>query len=252
MRLLMFLLTFALAEVTYAKQTAFEVAKMVSESNDGFVGETGTMEMILMSAGSKISRKMSSQSMELKNEDRTLLEFSLPKDVAGTKLLTWSYEEEDDKQWIYLPALRRVKRITSSGKSSSFMGSEFTFEDLRTPALDKYKYSDLKTSDGSKGYDWSYIRTPKEKSGYSKQEVKIAKKYLSPTEIKFFDRSGELLKVATYEGFKEFKVGPRSFWRPSKITMENVQTQKKSIILWDERKIGVKQKASIFTKGALK
>lgn len=227
---------------------AYEVAKKLNDANQGFVGESGNMEMQLISGSSKTVRKMISKSREGKVEDKTLLEFVLPKDVAGTKLLTWSYDDKDDQQWIYLPALRRVKRITSSGKTSSFMGSEFTFEDLRAPALEKYTYSDLK--DGSN--QWQYTRKSKEKSGYSKQVIYASKKYLSAEKIEFYDRSGELLKVASYEGFSQYKVGKKTFWRPSKITMENKQNQKVSIISWKDRKIGEKISDSIFTKRALK
>ena len=230
--------------------TAQDIAKLLATSNEGFVGESGDMEMILISGGSKTIRKMNSKSREGENEDKTLLEFVLPKDVAGTKLLTWSYENKDDQQWIYLPALRRVKRITSSGKTSAFMGSEFTFEDLRKHSLDKYTYSNLKLTKGD--WDWEYICKSKEKSGYSKQKVFASKKYLSPVKIEFYDRSGELLKVAKYSGFKDYKVKGRTFWRPGKISMENVQTQKKSIITWENRKIGTKIPNSSFKQKALK
>lgn len=231
-----------------APKNAAELAQLVSESNHGYDGESGDMKMILINGDVSITRKMNSLGIETKEGDKSLLEFVLPKDIAGTKLLTWSYDEKDDQQWIYMPAARLTRRITSKSKSNSFMGSEFTFEDLRKPALEKYNYSNLK----SVGKNYSYERVAKEDSTYSKTVVTINMNYLSPEKIEFFDRSGELLKVASYAGYKQFKVDGKTFWRPGSIEMENKQTSKKSIIRWTNRELGGKFPENKFSKGALK
>ena len=62
----------------------------------------------------------------------------VPKDVKGTATLTFTHKVGPDDQWLYLPALKRVKRITSENRSGSFVGSEFAYEDLGSQELEKY------------------------------------------------------------------------------------------------------------------
>lgn len=236
-----------------ADQTALDIAQLIKESNTGFVGEQGKMEMILKLENQEIKRLMVSKSLEVSpHENRTLLVFEIPKDVRGTKLLTWSFESKDDSQWIYLPSLRRVKRITSSGSSSSFMGSEFTFEDLRNSGIKKYEYSNLSQLKKDNDILWKYNRNSLKKSGYSKQIVTVSKKFMNIVKVEYFDRSGEKLKVAEFSNFKKFEVKSKVMWRAGRIVMRNVQTKKSSILIWSERKLGVRINKSVFQKGSLK
>lgn len=236
-----------------ATNKAYEIAKKVDEAGSGFYSETGTMEMILKSSGKEIKRVMDSYTIEVNgNQTHTLLEFKLPKDVRGTKLLTHSYDSKDDSQWIYLSAFRRVKRISSSGKSSSFMGSEFTFEDLRNVSIDKFEYKFIKEDKTKTDLFWLYERVPKEKSGYTKQLVTVSKKFMAAVKVTYFDRSGEELKTANFSKFETYKSKKRTFWRPSKIHMINKQTLKESIILWKGRKLGEKLSSKLFKKSSLK
>ena len=104
--------------------------KIVTENkafNDGFGGESSEMTMVLINAhGDQTVRKMTSVSTEVKGDgDRSRIEFIQPADVKGTRMLTWSHGTKNDDQWLYLPSLKRVKRISSRSKSGSFMGSEF-------------------------------------------------------------------------------------------------------------------------------
>ena len=72
--------------------------------------------------------------------DRSLFVFDQPRDVAGTAMLVHGHRDAADDQWLYLPALARVKRISSSNRSGSFMGSEFAYEDLSVPEVEKFTY----------------------------------------------------------------------------------------------------------------
>ena len=142
----------------------YEIATKIKKANEGFIGDTSEMEMHLINGDKKIVRSMLSKSMEAnKAETRTLLEFLLPKDVKGTKLLTWSFDKKDDSQWIYLPAFRKIKRISSSSKTSSFMGSEFTYEDLRAASPEKYDYKFIKEEKTKDDTLWIYERKSKKK-----------------------------------------------------------------------------------------
>ena len=118
------------------------LAKELEVANRGFVGESSEMEMILIDAyKSKTVRQMTGKTMETKSDgDKSLMVFQNPKDVKGTKMLTHTHKKGDDDQWLFLPSLRRVKRISSRSKTSSFMGSEFSYEDLGSQEIDKYQF----------------------------------------------------------------------------------------------------------------
>ena len=93
-----------------ANNKAYDIAKKVEKANEGFAGESSTMEMTLINGDKRVVRSMKSSTLEVNLEEgRTLLEFTLPKDVKGTKLLTTSFDNKDDNQWIYF----RQRRIAA-------------------------------------------------------------------------------------------------------------------------------------------
>lgn len=251
--LLPLLLMSSLFAATPAEK-GLEIAKKMQAANNGFVGEESKMEMVLIDAyGAKTTRVMTGMVMEVDGDgDKSISIFENPQDVKGTKMLTHSHKNDDDDQWLYLPTFRRVKRISSSNKSSSFMGSEFSYEDLGSQEIEKYDYKWMKDIkiDGKDG--WLLERKPKSKSGYSRMVMKISKEYMNPVQVEYYDRKNELLKVADFSNFKKFKVGKKTMWRANKIHMKNVQTKKESIFEWKDRKIGVAHKSRDFNKTALK
>lgn len=236
------------------EQKGEDIAIKMELANNGYIGEEAEMEMILIDAhGSRVERLMKGNVMEVSGDgDKSISIFLNPKDVKGTKMLTWSHKEADDDQWLYLPSLKRVKRINSSSKSSSFMGSEFSFEDLGSQEREKFHYKLLSEKKVDGMDTWIVERKPKSKSGYTKQVVTISKKYMNPLRIEYYDRKDELLKVGEFSGYQKFNVKGKSLYRSSKIHMKNVQTKKESIFEWKKRKIGVKLKSRDFTKRALK
>lgn len=237
-----------------AEQKGQRIAKEFEQANNGFIGELSKTEMILIDAhGEKVVRVMRGKLKEIEGDgDQSISIFENPKDVKGTKMLTWSHKNKDDQQWLYLPSVRRVKKISSRNKSASFMGSEFSFEDLGSQEVEKYKFRWIKDTI-LEGKDCHVIeRTPNYKSGYSKQVSYTSKKYKNPLRVEYYDRKKELLKVAIFEGYKAYKVGAKTLYRASIIKMDNVQTKKKSIFTWKERKIGVKFGSRDFKKNNLK
>ena len=195
------------------------------------------MEMILINAhGEKTTRKMTSVVTETKSDgDKSKIEFLLPADVKGTRMLTWTHKKENDDQWLFLPALNRVKRITSRNKSGSFMGSEFSYEDLGSQEVEKFTYEFVADEKIANRDTWKMIRIPTDKkSGYSKQHIWIDKGYMAAVKIDYFDRKGKLLKKALFSDYKKYG----KFWRAGKIHMDNIQTRKKSELTWSNRKLG--------------
>jgi hypothetical protein len=228
------------------EEKGFRLAKENEKANTGFVGELALLKMILINAhGDKTTRKMKSYIKERDNEgDYSINEFLWPADVKGTKLLTHAYKEKDDDQWLYMPAIKRVKRISSRNKSGSFMGSEFSYEDMGSQEPEKFTYKFIKQGKMGKHPVAVVERYPKDKnSAYSKQVTYEDTDRHVILKVEYFDRKGELLKVASFSNVKKvFK----DMYRAHKIHMKNVQTKKESILTWSKRKLGAKLPDSKF------
>lgn len=230
--------------------TGREVMEKIKAKNENYVGTKAKMVMTLIDAhGNKVERIMSSKVLEdNKNGDKSITAFEKPLDVKGTKLLTIASSKGTNKQWLYLPKFKRVKKINAKNQSGSFMGSEFSYEDIAGQSINNYNYKILSEDDKN----WTVESKPIEKSGYSKMITVISKDKLNPLSVKYYDRKGELLKVSTLEQFKAYKVKGKTFDLANKISMENKQTKKKSVIVWTERKLGVKLKPAQFKSTKLK
>lgn len=234
-----------------------EIAEITDKADQGFKGESAKMVLKLINAhGDVIERKMNFKMKEgpvgQAGGDKSMFSFDWPADVKGTRLLTWTHADRDDDRWLYLPAIKRVKRISSSGKSGSFMGSEFSYEDLTRGELDKYNYKYIKDDVVNGRPVWVTERYPKDKdSGYSKMVNWTDQEYKNVVKAEYYDRKGELLKTAEFRGYEKIAVGDKSFWRFKEIEMTNHQTRKKSIIAWEGRTLGAEFKDSEFDQTAL-
>jgi hypothetical protein len=226
------------AEAGPAEDKGLEIARRTDKANDGFKGEVSTMEMVLINAhGDRTTRKLTARGIETAGDgDRSRIEFQWPADVKGTRMLTWTHRQADDDQWLFLPAVNRVKRISSNNKSGSFMGSEFAYEDLGSQEVDKYKYKFLADELVAGRPTWKIERIPVDpRSGYSRQITWTDQEYMNAIKVEYYDRKGELLKTATFSGYA--KLG--KWWRPGKIVMVNHQTKKESQLTWSARKLEV-------------
>ncbi len=230
--------TLAAGPASADEQRGLEIARKVENYNDGYKSERSTMEMTLINAHKdKTRRKMSSVIRETsKDGDKSRIEFQWPADVKGTRMLTWTHKRGNDDQWLYLPAIKRVKRITSRSKSGSFMGSEFAYEDLGSQEVEKFRHSFLadETLGGRKV--WKVQRIPRDKkSGYTKQIVWLDKGYMGAVKMDYYDRRGSLLKTATFSQYRKHG----KYWRADRLEMVNHQTRKRSVLEWKNRKLGV-------------
>ena len=229
----------ALAQGNEAERRGLEIAQAADKANQGFASERATLSMDLVNAHGDVSkRKVAIETLEGTSDgDRSRVIFDWPPDVKGTKLLTWTHKQREDDQWLYLPAIKRTRRISGANKTGSFMGSELAYEDLASAEVERfgYRYVDEPTLDGRATF--RIERTPRDPiSGYSREVVWIDKEYQNPLRIDFYDRKQALLKTAKFAGYKRLD----RFWRPASITFENVQTKKKTILTFDNRQLGAK------------
>lgn len=222
------------------------------KNDEGFGDSVVEAEMILSDAqGVSSKRTFSIKTLEGENdEDKTVILFQTPKDIEGTALLTHTLKDDDNLQWLYLPAVRRVKRISSSNQSGPFVGSEFAYEDMVTHVLGKYDYKYLRTEPFNKLSCDVIEEKPKNlKSGYSKQVVWLDEKELRIQKVEFYDKKNEKFKTLLISDYKKFK---NKFWRPATSKMENHQTGKSTLINWKNYKFKTGLKASDFNKSVLK
>ena len=128
-----------------------EIFAEVSARNSGYGDQQANVTMQLRrKSGATTTRVMNMATLEVPNDGaRTIVSFNNPLDVKGTEVLTYTHSAADDEQWIYLPAFKRVKQISDANKTTSFMGSEFTYEDLNSLniQLPKFDYRYLRTEE---------------------------------------------------------------------------------------------------------
>jgi len=229
----------------------YDLAQKTDAALSGFHDAVAEMKMTLVNAnGQTRERTMRMKALEGKAGDKSLMEFLTPADVKGTKFLNYEHLDRDDDQWLYLPALKRVKRIASRNKSGAFMGSEFSYEDLSAFNIEKYTYggeAEKVELDGKPAF--KTIRFPKEKdSGYTKQVSWIDPETYVILQVDYYDRKKALLKTARFSDYR--KLG--SVWRIGKIIMTNHQNDKQTILVWENEKINTGLSEKDFHKRVLK
>lgn len=234
------------------EEAGLKIAIDADKRDSGWSSMSAKMEMILEDRSGKTSiRKIDTRQLEVDGDgDKSLSLFREPRDVSGTAMLTFSHGLDPDDQWLYLPALKRVKRISSKNKSGPFMGSEFAFEDLGSQEVEKYIYKYLRDEPCGDGLE-CYVseRYPQyENSGYKRQITWIDKTEYRPYKIEFFDRKDSLLKTLEFSDYREYG----GYWRAHQFRMENHQTGKKTVLNWQDYKLGVGLNERDFNQNALK
>jgi hypothetical protein len=248
--LLVFLAFPVLAETPEEKGLA--IAREVDARDTGWGDFQAGMSMLLKNRhGEESLRQMRVKGLEVENDgDKSLIVFDQPRDVKGTALLTFSHKVKDDDQWLYLPALKRVKRIASRNKSGPFMGSEFAFEDLASQEVEKYTYKFIRDDELNGKPVFVMERYPVSKySGYTRQLVWIDRERYIPLKIEFYDRKNALLKVLVFRGYRQYL---DKYWRADEMFMDNKQTGKSTLLTWKDYKFRTGLKDGDFTRNSLK
>lgn len=219
---------------TDAVERGLQIALEAARRDEGFGDLTAKLEMVLHSkSGRQSRRRLRLRTLEVPSDgDKTLIVFDEPKDVQGTALLTFSHIDGDDDQWLYLPALERVKRISSSNRSGPFMGSEFAYEDLSSQEVEEYTYRYLRDEELGGVATFVIERYPEDaKSGYTKQVVWIDQEAYRALRIDYYDRQETLLKTLEQSDFQLF-LGRH--WRPGRMHMVNHRNGKSTDLLWTD------------------
>ncbi|HYH17093.1 MAG TPA: outer membrane lipoprotein-sorting protein [Azospirillum sp.] len=211
------------------EQKGQRIAVAAERHDDGFGDFTVQGKMILRtSTGDTSVRAFRDRILEVPGDsDKSVILFDYPGDVKGVALLTHAHKAGDDDQWLYLPAMKRVKRISSANRTGSFVGSEFAYEDFASQEVEKYRHRWLRDEGcpGNVAPQCHVVeRVPTDPdSGYARQVVWMDTEHYRIARIDFFDRKNAPLKTLTADGFAVYA---GKHWRAARMVMVNRQTGK--------------------------
>lgn len=233
------------------KITGKEVAELVKNRPDGKDRRAVLTFTLINKRNRKRKRKVLSIQKDEGDDTKAVMCFLSPGDVKNTIFLQYDYDnpkKEDDK-WLYLPALRRVKRISGSKKSEYFMGTDFTYDDLGDRSVEEDEHR-LVGSEVIDGHDcWIKEAVSKDKDYmYSKVVSWIRKDIHVPLKVDFYDRHKKLLKTMVNEKIKQTD----GFWTVWKMKMENFHLKHKTFVTYSEFKYNQGVKDSIFSVSNIK
>lgn len=229
-------LAMSAAPISGATATPEEKGRSIFESldarNSGYGDLQVDLQMILLSASGYASERALrvSQIEQPGDGDRMLVVFDTPADIRGTALLSHAHKDREDDQWLYLPAIKRVKKVSSHNKSGSFVGSEFSYQDLSPVELEKYTYRFLRNELCNELPCYVVERLSTESNyQYTKEHFWIDQAALRVHRVDYFDRSDQPVKrlVAT-----DFTLHEKQFWKAGRMLMTNLRTAKSTELRW--------------------
>ena len=218
-----------------AEEIGLKIEIDANAHDEGFSNLTANQVMVLRNKqGQESRRQLRVKVLEVTDDgDKSMFVFDEPRDVQGTAMLIHAHKEDADEQWLYLPALKRVKRISSSNRSGSFMGSEFAYEDMSAPEVEKFTYRCLRDEPCGDLTCTVSERVPvdKKSSGYSRQLVWRDRDELRVWKVEYYDRKDAHLKTLTIGNYEQYL---DRYWRAGEMTMVNHLTGKSTVLSWTD------------------
>ncbi len=198
---------------------------------------------------------MASKLFENGATEKRIIRFLSPAEVKGTGMLIYDYDERNDDMWIYMPAIRKTRRIISNEKSKSFMGSEFSNADMSAPSLEDFDYT-VTGSGVSGGTDcWIVEVIPvnediMDRMGYDRQLAWIGKQDFVLRKAEYYDEDDELFKQMISSDVRQIDPSGKKYIA-TRMEMSNIQNGRKSVMTIDEIQYNPNVKEEYFTLGYL-
>jgi outer membrane lipoprotein-sorting protein len=240
------LLITGLYSMLFAEElTAYQIMKNVDERVIPDDMETDMTMNLVDKKGRVRSRLLHSYRM---SDDKQIMWFKEPADVKGSSFLRLSYDERDDDMWIYLPAFGKVRRIASHAKNGSFMGSDFTYEDMGDRKLDDYEYTLLGEEEVDGRSCWIIENTPKPgvSTDYSKGIAWVWKQEFIVVKSDLYDKKGNLRKQMSQN-----LVEQDGYWIYDKITMQNLKRKGYTELILENIKLNTGVDENLFKSNQL-
>ncbi|MCD6257337.1 outer membrane lipoprotein-sorting protein [Candidatus Aerophobetes bacterium] len=229
--------------------TGRDIMVKVKERPDGD-DRRAIIHMILINKRNrKRERTLLTYSKDYGKDSKRLMYFLKPADIKGTAFLSWEYDElgKDDDRWLYLPALRKVRRISGKSRNEYFMGTDFTYDDLGDRSVDEDEHK-LIGEEKIDGFDcWVIESIPKDKDDmYTKRVIWVRKDSFVPVRIEYYNKQG-LLKILTAKDVRQ----QDGFWTIFHMEMDNISEKHKTIMEMEEVQYNVGIKDNLFRVSTL-
>jgi len=246
------LITFLVSSAMHA-QTAREISEKATDAIEYDAMEMASTLKIYDAKGSERIRQVTTATKKFGETSKTLLKFISPADVKGTSILIYDHEDAADDMWIYMPALRKTRRIVSTEKGKNFMGSEFTNADMSKPNMNDFQYKIL----GSETFEgktcWKIEsacnnETVASENGFSRKVNYIEKGLYLCHKVEYYDQEGELNKIQFIRQYKKQASGKYFAYE---MEMRNEQNGRKSFMIIDKFRTGSTLPESAFTPAML-
>ena len=236
-----------------ADPTALEIAEknfLVSKVMDSTSDATFTL--INKSGQERVRKTFGTSKLQANGVDNMrMTRFLSPTDVKGTVSLLVENSNKDDDIWIYLPALKKVRRLVSSNKKDSFVGTDFSYGDVigHKPAEWNHKILKDDTCDGKPC--WVTESVPKNddvkaNSGYSRRTSWVLKENFVAVKAEFYDEGGQLSKTSKFSDI-QLVDKERNKWQPMRLEATNIQSGHKTVIQFENFKANQNVKEDFFT-----
>jgi len=231
----------AASEGVSPEEAGLAIAREARERKLGFGNFTARQVMLLRNRhGQESRRELRVKVLEVADDgDKSMFVFDEPRDVEGTALLIYAHKEAADEQWLYLPALKRVKRISSANRSGSFMGSEFSYEDMGAQEVEKFTYRYLRDEPCDEGGELICAVSERfpvdERSGYTRQVTWQDREALRLLKVEYYDRKNAHLKTLTV---RDYALYLDKYWHAGEMAMVNHLTGKSTVLTWADYQFG--------------
>ena len=260
-RLLTLAILLGLSLSAAAEMSAREIMQKVYDRDDGN-NAVMDMKMALIDADGDTRRRairsFRRDDPENPEDAQSVMFFLEPANVEGTGLLTYDYDDsdKDDDQWLYLPALKKVKRIAASDKSGSFMGTDFTYADMSTPDIEDYSYELMKETQVGEHKVWQILAEPKsedevERTGYSKTVSFVRQDNFVVIRSAHWLADGGRMKFMEVKELEKVD----GIWTPLHMVMttkKGKQTEHASVLRWENIKYDQPLEDALFTQRRLR
>lgn len=233
----------------FAETSAYEIMLLNDKLKESENSSNITTMVLINSRGNKKIRKMEMYSINTQEGENSFIEFLLPADVKGTKFLTIGNDQGDDDQRLFLPALKRIRKISSSNKNGKFMGSDITYYDMETRNLEDFTYKLLREEIVDNRSCWVIVSTPKDTdTPYSMVNSYISMDDYYCYKREMFDRNGKHIKTMTIVETEIID----GVIVPVKTVFDNHKDNHKTLLAVTDIKLDIDIDESIFTIQSLK
>ena len=236
---------------SYSQFSGREIIKLVKDQPDGDNRKSVMTMTLVNKRGSKRERTMLSYSQDYGKDSKSIMFFKAPADVQGTGFLTWNYDnpDKDDDRWLYLPAMKKTRRISgSSARKEYFLGSDFTYDDMGGRNIDEDEHTLMGEEQLGDRKCWIVNSKPiEDDANYSETVSWIWKDALTAIKVEFYDRMGELQKTLTINDIRRTD----SYWTVYGMEMQNHQRNHQTLITISQMEYNISIPENHFTVASL-